>query len=131
MGPEKTEDLLRGWTLMSCKGQVRQIKAWLKSQSILSEDQRKKLAQGNENSPVKLLKSPHANIRLNKYQKMARKPQRTIRRASKRKREGQSPSGTSLTNRTPEFPRKRRQPWTMFSIWKELLWNPKMRRRKE
>ncbi|MBW0573318.1 hypothetical protein O181_113033 [Austropuccinia psidii MF-1] len=52
MGPEQTEDLLRGWTPMSCKGQVQQIKAWLKSQSILSEDQRKKLAQGKDNSPV-------------------------------------------------------------------------------
>ncbi|MBW0503790.1 hypothetical protein O181_043505 [Austropuccinia psidii MF-1] len=55
---------------------------------------------------------------LNKYQKRASKPvrtirraskpQRTIRRARKRQRERQSPSGTSLTHRTTEFPRKRR-----------------------
>ncbi|MBW0504042.1 hypothetical protein O181_043757 [Austropuccinia psidii MF-1] len=52
MGPEKTEDLLRGWTHMSCKGQVQQIKAWLKKQSMFSEDQKKKLAQGKDNIPV-------------------------------------------------------------------------------
>ncbi|MBW0519928.1 hypothetical protein O181_059643 [Austropuccinia psidii MF-1] len=52
MGPEKTEELLRGWTPMSCKGQVQQIKAWLKNKSMLSEDQRKKLAKGKDNSPV-------------------------------------------------------------------------------
>ncbi|MBW0509664.1 hypothetical protein O181_049379 [Austropuccinia psidii MF-1] len=51
MGPEKTEELLRGWTPMSFKGQVQQIKAWLKNQSMLSEDQ-KKLAQGKDNRPV-------------------------------------------------------------------------------
>ncbi|MBW0504519.1 hypothetical protein O181_044234 [Austropuccinia psidii MF-1] len=52
MGPEKTEELPRGWTPMSCKGQVQQIKAWLKSQSMLSEDQKKKMAQENGKSPV-------------------------------------------------------------------------------
>ncbi|MBW0520098.1 hypothetical protein O181_059813 [Austropuccinia psidii MF-1] len=52
MGPEKTEESLRGWTPISCKGQVQQIKVWLKNQSMLSEDQKKKLAQGKDNSPV-------------------------------------------------------------------------------
>ncbi|MBW0520866.1 hypothetical protein O181_060581, partial [Austropuccinia psidii MF-1] len=68
---------------------------------------------------------------LNKCQKMERNPQREIRRASKRPRERKILSGTSLTHRTTEFPRKRRQPWTMCSIWKKLLWNSKTRRRKE
>ncbi|MBW0484297.1 hypothetical protein O181_024012 [Austropuccinia psidii MF-1] len=49
---KKTEDLWRGWTPMSCKGQVQQTKAWLKNKSILSEDQKKKLDQGKDNSPV-------------------------------------------------------------------------------
>ncbi|MBW0533647.1 hypothetical protein O181_073362 [Austropuccinia psidii MF-1] len=57
MGPEKTEELLRGWTSISCKGQVQQIKAWLKNQRILSEDQKKKLAQGKDNSPVEASQS--------------------------------------------------------------------------
>ncbi|MBW0544204.1 hypothetical protein O181_083919 [Austropuccinia psidii MF-1] len=33
--PEKKEGLLKGWTTMSFKGQVQQIKAWLKTQRIL------------------------------------------------------------------------------------------------
>ncbi|MBW0579927.1 hypothetical protein O181_119642 [Austropuccinia psidii MF-1] len=52
MGPEKTEDFLRGWKPTSFKRQVQQIKAWLKNQSMFSDDQKKKLAQGKENSPV-------------------------------------------------------------------------------
>ncbi|MBW0507820.1 hypothetical protein O181_047535 [Austropuccinia psidii MF-1] len=52
MGPEKTEDLLKGQTPMSCKVQIQQIKAWLKNKRMLSEDQKKKLSQGKENSPV-------------------------------------------------------------------------------
>ncbi|MBW0587752.1 hypothetical protein O181_127467 [Austropuccinia psidii MF-1] len=52
MGAEKTEELLKGWTPMYCKGQFQQIKDWLKNQSMLSEDQKKKLDQGKENSQV-------------------------------------------------------------------------------
>ncbi|MBW0561924.1 hypothetical protein O181_101639 [Austropuccinia psidii MF-1] len=51
---------------------------------------------------------------LNKCQKSPFKPQRLTRR------ESQSLSGTSLTRRITAFPRKRRQPWTMCSIWQEL-----------
>ncbi|MBW0539017.1 hypothetical protein O181_078732 [Austropuccinia psidii MF-1] len=57
---------------------------------------------------------------LPKFQTRETKPQRTIRRASKRQMERQSPSETSLTHRTTEFPRKRRQPWSMCSIWQKL-----------
>ncbi|MBW0497683.1 hypothetical protein O181_037398 [Austropuccinia psidii MF-1] len=46
---------------MSCKGQVQQIKAWLKNQSILSEDQKKELAQGKENSPVEAPQAPKSS----------------------------------------------------------------------
>ncbi|MBW0592230.1 hypothetical protein O181_131945 [Austropuccinia psidii MF-1] len=52
MGPEKMEDLLKGWTSISCKVQVQQIKDLLKNQRMLSEDQKKKLSQGKDNSPV-------------------------------------------------------------------------------
>ncbi|MBW0582538.1 hypothetical protein O181_122253 [Austropuccinia psidii MF-1] len=48
--------------------------------------------------------------------KKERRPQREIRRARKRK----SPSGTNLTHRITELKRKKRQPWTMCSIWKKL-----------
>ncbi|MBW0587698.1 hypothetical protein O181_127413 [Austropuccinia psidii MF-1] len=57
---------------------------------------------------------------LNKCLTSPSKPQRPSRRASKRQRERKSPSGTSLTHRITGFPRKRRQPWTMCSIWREL-----------
>ncbi|MBW0589937.1 hypothetical protein O181_129652 [Austropuccinia psidii MF-1] len=57
MGPEKAEELLKGWTPMSCKGQAQQIKAWFKNQSMLSEDKKKKFAQGKDNSPVEAPKA--------------------------------------------------------------------------
>ncbi|MBW0521841.1 hypothetical protein O181_061556 [Austropuccinia psidii MF-1] len=57
---------------------------------------------------------------LNKFPTSPSKPQRPATRASKRQRERQSPNGTSLTRRITRFPRKRRQPWTMCSIWQEL-----------
>ncbi|MBW0586506.1 hypothetical protein O181_126221 [Austropuccinia psidii MF-1] len=74
MGPEKTEDLLRGWTPISCKGKVQQIKAWLKTQSILSEDQKKKLAQGKDNSPVEALQ---ASTSKNPPQQVPKKEKKT------------------------------------------------------
>ncbi|MBW0568710.1 hypothetical protein O181_108425 [Austropuccinia psidii MF-1] len=64
MGPEKTEELLRGWTPMSYKGQVQPIKSWLKNQGMLSEDQKKKLAQGK------------AKILIKKFQTSQSKPKR-------------------------------------------------------
>ncbi|MBW0521014.1 hypothetical protein O181_060729 [Austropuccinia psidii MF-1] len=64
----------------------------------------------------KLPKPQQAKIHLNKCQRSERSPQRAIRRASKRQR----PSGTSLTHRTTEFPRKKIQPSKMYSIWQEL-----------
>ncbi|MBW0520835.1 hypothetical protein O181_060550 [Austropuccinia psidii MF-1] len=70
LGPEKTEDLLRGWKPMSCKGQVQQIKAWLKIQSMFSEDQKKKLAQGKDNSPVE---APQASTRKSLPQQVPKK----------------------------------------------------------
>ncbi|MBW0568556.1 hypothetical protein O181_108271 [Austropuccinia psidii MF-1] len=57
MGPEKTQDLLKGWKPMSCKGQVQKIKSWLKNQRILSEEQKKELSQKKQNSPVEALQA--------------------------------------------------------------------------
>ncbi|MBW0583164.1 hypothetical protein O181_122879 [Austropuccinia psidii MF-1] len=71
MGPEKTEELLKGWTPMSCKGQVQQIKAWLKNQSMLSEDQKKKLAQCKDNTPVE---TPQASTSKDPPQPVPDKP---------------------------------------------------------
>ncbi|MBW0500039.1 hypothetical protein O181_039754 [Austropuccinia psidii MF-1] len=65
MGPERIEELLKVFTPISCKGQVQQIKSWLKNQSVLSEDQKKKLAQGKENIPVE---APQASTSAQKAQ---------------------------------------------------------------
>ncbi|MBW0537470.1 hypothetical protein O181_077185 [Austropuccinia psidii MF-1] len=43
---------------MSCKGKVQQIKVWLKNKSMLSEGQKKKLAQGKDNSQVEAPQDP-------------------------------------------------------------------------
>ncbi|MBW0525950.1 hypothetical protein O181_065665 [Austropuccinia psidii MF-1] len=74
MGTEKTEELLKGWTPMSCKGQVQQIRSWLKTQIMLSEDQMKKLAQGKENIPVE---APQASTSRNSPQQVPNKPKKT------------------------------------------------------
>ncbi|MBW0506616.1 hypothetical protein O181_046331 [Austropuccinia psidii MF-1] len=74
MGPEKTEELLKSWTPMSCKGQVQQIKSWLKNQSMLSDDQKKNLAQGKDNTPVE---APQASTSKNLPQQVPNKPNKT------------------------------------------------------
>ncbi|MBW0585585.1 hypothetical protein O181_125300 [Austropuccinia psidii MF-1] len=54
---------------------------------------------------------------LHKCQTSPSKPQRPTGRESKRQRERHRPSGTSPNRRITGFPKKRRQPWTMCSIW--------------
>ncbi|MBW0537645.1 hypothetical protein O181_077360 [Austropuccinia psidii MF-1] len=80
MGPEKTEELLRGWTPMSCKGQVKQLKAWLKNQSMLSEDQKKKLAQGKDNSPVEAPQASTSKTLPQKVPNRDKKPPKSIKK---------------------------------------------------
>ncbi|MBW0592951.1 hypothetical protein O181_132666, partial [Austropuccinia psidii MF-1] len=43
LGQEKTIELLKGWSPLSCKDKVKKIKNWLKNQSLLSIDQNKEL----------------------------------------------------------------------------------------
>ncbi|MBW0548439.1 hypothetical protein O181_088154, partial [Austropuccinia psidii MF-1] len=43
LGQKKTIELLGGWSPLSCKEKVKKIKNWLKSQSLLSIDQKKEL----------------------------------------------------------------------------------------
>ncbi|MBW0512835.1 hypothetical protein O181_052550 [Austropuccinia psidii MF-1] len=87
MGPAKTEELLKGWTPMSCKGQVQQMKAWLKSQSMLSEDQKKKLAQGKENSPVE---APQASTSKNPPKQVPKKSKKTPKTNQKGKQKAKT-----------------------------------------
>ncbi|MBW0521257.1 hypothetical protein O181_060972 [Austropuccinia psidii MF-1] len=96
-----------GWTPMSCKGQVQQIKAWFKNQSLLSEDQQKKLAQGKENSPVE---APQASTIKNLPQqgkKRTSNTQRAIRRARKRKRERQIPVEKALHSELQNYKQRK------------------------
>ncbi|MBW0559886.1 hypothetical protein O181_099601 [Austropuccinia psidii MF-1] len=114
MGPEKTEDLLRGWTPISCKGQVKQIKAWLKNQSILSKDRKGKLAQGKDNNPVQ---APQASKKKNPPQQVPNKEKQSPKRNQKGKAKYK---WKDLTHRNTEFQRERRKPCKMCSIWQEL-----------
>ncbi|MBW0592342.1 hypothetical protein O181_132057 [Austropuccinia psidii MF-1] len=77
MGPEKTEELLRGWKPMSFKGQVQQIKAWWKNKSMLSEDQKKNLAHRKENSPVE---APQASTSKNMPSQVPNRDKQTPKR---------------------------------------------------
>ncbi|MBW0580179.1 hypothetical protein O181_119894 [Austropuccinia psidii MF-1] len=82
MGPEKTEALLKGWTPISCKGQVQWIKAWLKNKRMLSEDQKKKLDQVKDNNPVE---APQASTSQNPPQQVPKKGKKTPENSHKGK----------------------------------------------
>ncbi|MBW0517297.1 hypothetical protein O181_057012 [Austropuccinia psidii MF-1] len=41
LGHERTIELLGGWSPLSCKDKVKKTKIWLKTQSLLSKDQKK------------------------------------------------------------------------------------------
>ncbi|MBW0516680.1 hypothetical protein O181_056395 [Austropuccinia psidii MF-1] len=82
MGPENTEEPLKGWTPMSCKGQVQQIKARLKNQSMFSEDQKKNLTQGKENS---LVEASQAFTSKNPHQEVPKKAKQTSKTNQKGK----------------------------------------------
>ncbi|MBW0552971.1 hypothetical protein O181_092686 [Austropuccinia psidii MF-1] len=104
MGTEKTEDLLKGWTPMSCKGQVQQIKAWLKNQSMFSEDQKKKLAQGKDNSPVE---APQAFRSKTLPQQVPKKGKQTTNNNQKGK---QKPKGKAKPKWNQPYPQNYRIP---------------------
>ncbi|MBW0522706.1 hypothetical protein O181_062421 [Austropuccinia psidii MF-1] len=59
-GPRKDIGSFEGLETHVLQTKSQQIKAWLKNQSMLSEDQKKKLAQGKDNSPVE---APQASTR--------------------------------------------------------------------
>ncbi|MBW0502639.1 hypothetical protein O181_042354 [Austropuccinia psidii MF-1] len=68
--PEKTQELLKGWTSMYRKGHVQKIKAWLKNQSLFSEYQKKEFAKNKENITVE---APQASTRNNSPQRVPNK----------------------------------------------------------
>ncbi|MBW0475736.1 hypothetical protein O181_015451 [Austropuccinia psidii MF-1] len=102
-----------GWTPMSYKGQVQQIKAWLKKKRILSEDQEKKLAQGKDNSPVEAPQASTSSKKDKQYPKSNKKCKKNAKGKKNLNVKG-------LTRRLTELQRKKIQPWKMCSIWQEL-----------
>ncbi|MBW0503120.1 hypothetical protein O181_042835 [Austropuccinia psidii MF-1] len=71
MGQEKTQDLLKDCTPTSCKGKFQKMKDLLRKQGILSEDQKKELAQKKDNLPVE---APQASTSNNLPQKDKKTP---------------------------------------------------------
>ncbi|MBW0503027.1 hypothetical protein O181_042742 [Austropuccinia psidii MF-1] len=104
MGPEKMEELLRGWKPMYCKGQVQQIKAWLKNQCMLSENQKNKLAQGKANSPVE---APQAATSKNQPQQVSNNDKETPESNKKGK---QKAKGKEKSKCTKPYPQNYRTP---------------------
>ncbi|MBW0583558.1 hypothetical protein O181_123273 [Austropuccinia psidii MF-1] len=118
MGPGKTEELLKGWTPMSCKGQVQQIKAWFKNQSMLSEDQKKKLAQGKENSPVE---APQASTSKNPPQQVLNKPKKTPKTNHKGK-EKAKPKWKKIYPQNYRIPKKEKKAMeNVFNMTRTLM----------
>ncbi|MBW0496556.1 hypothetical protein O181_036271 [Austropuccinia psidii MF-1] len=122
LGPEKTQEILKGWKPMSCRGQVQEIKAWLKNLLILSEDKKKGLAHKKENRPVG---APQDSTSKNTPQQLPN----TGKQTPKRNQKGKAQMEQALPPELQDS-KERRQPWTMCSIWKELFWNSKKGRRK-
>ncbi|MBW0499728.1 hypothetical protein O181_039443 [Austropuccinia psidii MF-1] len=122
MGPEKTEDLLKDWTPMSCKGQVQQIKAWLKNQRMLSEDQKKKLAQEKDNSQVE---APQASTSKSPPQQVTNKGKKTPKtnQKGKQKAEGkEKPKWNKAYQQNYWIPKKEKTAMdNMFNMVRTLI----------
>ncbi|MBW0583619.1 hypothetical protein O181_123334, partial [Austropuccinia psidii MF-1] len=130
MGPEKTEELLRGWTSISCKGKVQQIKAWLKNQSILSEDQKKKLDQGKDKSPVE---APQSSARKNWPQQVPNKDKQTPKSNQKEKRKAKGKAKSKWNKPYPQsfrIPKNKKTAMDNVFNMERTLMEFKKRRRK-
>ncbi|MBW0575956.1 hypothetical protein O181_115671 [Austropuccinia psidii MF-1] len=97
MGPERTRELLKGWTPISCKEQVQQIKAWWKNKACYKRTRRRSWPKARKTAQWKLPKPPQPNVCLKKCPTSPSKPQRPTRRVSKIQRERQTPNGANLT----------------------------------
>ncbi|MBW0574036.1 hypothetical protein O181_113751 [Austropuccinia psidii MF-1] len=69
LGQEKAIELLGGWSLLSSKDKVKRIKNWLKSQIILSSDQKKEL----EMTPALKEEGPVASTSSRNVQRQAQR----------------------------------------------------------
>ncbi|MBW0576461.1 hypothetical protein O181_116176 [Austropuccinia psidii MF-1] len=131
LGQDKTMELLGGWSQFSHKYKVQNINNELKNQGLLSIDQKKEL----EMTPALEKKGPDHQPAPNQLQKCPKTSPRHLRRRIEvpitiRSREKEKPIGTDLTHKGTGFPNWGLQPWTVCSIWPELLWNSQPRSRK-
>ncbi|MBW0582038.1 hypothetical protein O181_121753 [Austropuccinia psidii MF-1] len=122
MGPKKTEELLKGWKPMYCKGQVQQIKAWLKNKSMLSEDQKKKLAQVKEKIGVE---APQASTSKNPPQRVPKKPNQTPKTNPKGKKKAKGkakPKGNKPAPQNYRIPKKEKKAMdNVFNMSRTLI----------
>ncbi|MBW0492123.1 hypothetical protein O181_031838 [Austropuccinia psidii MF-1] len=93
LGWEKTIELLGGWSPFSCKDKVKKIKNWLKNQSLLSIDQKKKL----EMTPVLEKGGPAASTSSRNVQRQAKRTSEEVERSQEPSRKGKMQSQLAQT----------------------------------
>ncbi|MBW0564628.1 hypothetical protein O181_104343 [Austropuccinia psidii MF-1] len=118
MRPENTQDLLKGWTHISFKGKVQKIKSWLKDQSILSEDQKKELAQKKYNSPVE---APQASTSKNELQRVPNKGKQPPKSNQKCKKKADSKWNKPFPQNYRSPKRKKIARDTVFNMARTLM----------
>ncbi|MBW0504097.1 hypothetical protein O181_043812 [Austropuccinia psidii MF-1] len=84
LGQEKTIELLGGWIPLSCKDKVKNIKNWLKNQSLLSIDQKKEL----EMTPALEKEGPVAPTSSRSVQGQAQRTSEEAERSQEQSRKG-------------------------------------------
>ncbi|MBW0591651.1 hypothetical protein O181_131366 [Austropuccinia psidii MF-1] len=124
LGQEKTIELLEGWSSLSCKDKVKNIKNWLKNQSLLPIDQKMELemtAAVETEVPVASTSSKPAPEMSKDKPKGPRKKQRGPKN-HQGKGKGKAnchrpyPQGTGSPNWSLQL-------WTVCSTLPELSWN--------
>ncbi|MBW0503900.1 hypothetical protein O181_043615 [Austropuccinia psidii MF-1] len=127
LSSENTEELMKDWTPMFCKGKVQKIKAWFKNQRILSEEQKKELAQKKENFPVT---APQASTNKNVPQKVPKNNKKAPKRNQKGKQKEKS-KWNKLSPQTYRIPIKEKTSMDNVFNMARTFMELKTRRKKE
>ncbi|MBW0574647.1 hypothetical protein O181_114362 [Austropuccinia psidii MF-1] len=93
LGQEKTIELLEGWSPLSFKDKLKNIKNWLKNQSLLSIDQQKEL----EMTPALQTEGPVAFTSPRSVQRQAQRTAEEKERSQESSRQGQRQSKLAQT----------------------------------
>ncbi|MBW0490128.1 hypothetical protein O181_029843 [Austropuccinia psidii MF-1] len=100
LGQEKTVELLGGWIPLSCKNNFKKIKNWLKTQSILSVDEKKELEMTSALEEGQVVSTRSRNIQ-RKAQRTSEEEERSQEPSEKRQR--QSELAQTLPTRVQEL----------------------------